>query len=93
MHDPRQTYALCAQPGIMTTVILGARVHEGLARALERIGFDAYARLVLNEEGDPAIGSDGRPVEDLKLRVKKGLYTLEMLRCSLCEVRGEWSHG
>ena len=70
-------------------VVLGARIHAGLARMLERMGFDAHAKLVLNEHGDLAMLPDGNtPVGELKLRIKKGLYTLEMFRMNLCEVRG-----
>jgi hypothetical protein len=67
-------------------VILGARIHAGMTRVLERMGFDAYVSL-LNDDGIPATLPDGTRVAELKLRVKKGLYTLEMLRRSLCEVR------
>ena len=75
-------------------VTLGARIHAALVRKLEQMGFDAYAKLVAHELDDSATitssevgGGTTPPLGEVKVRVKKGLYTLDMLRMSLCEVR------
>ena len=74
------------------SVTLGARIHAALLRKLEQMGFDAYAKLVANELDDSAASSEvgggtTPPTGEVKVRIKKGLYTLDMLRMSLCEVR------
>ena len=74
------------------SVTLGARIHAGLARTLERLGFDAYAELVANES-EEGTTTPPPPLREIKVRIKKGLYTLDMLRMSLCEVRGGLGEG
>jgi hypothetical protein len=64
-------------------VVLGARLDKGLASSLQDGGFDVRATVVDGSNGAKSLGFDELPL----LRVKEGVYTFEMLRLNLSEVR------